>query len=232
MTTVTPPPPWTPPFFRCGECGGLIGRWPLTTILHQKILDWKHVEVPAGATPHRAILGTPGPRVIPTVESEPVVDPDAEPVDQEIAPDPVPPPEVPARLAAPGELPSSAASMRKLAIEHGWQTEAWYMRGTKMTAYWRVSRVVEDVVLRMRRDGHRLVAGWQTKADGTWAFELGFSLTHEQQPIGSPELRALIQAPRAVCNDCLESLACHPLVDGLPVCFTVLRDELTTLEAQ
>lgn len=222
-----PPAPWVGPFFACGECGGTIGRWPMTNVLRQRILDWKHVDVPAGTAPHRAVLGTPVPEV-----RLALVEPEETPEgDDEVVPDEVPPPEVPARPANDGELPSSAASMRKLAAAHGWLVEAWYMRGTNMTARWQANRVVEDVVLRMKRDGHRLIACWQTDAKGKWGFELGFSLTHFQEQVAHDQIRRLIEAPRMVCDDCLEAFECHPLVNGRPVCFTVLRDEHKTLEA-
>lgn len=209
---------WVEPFFSCGECGGEIGRWPMVNMLRQEILDWRHRSVPAGTAPHRAVLGTPGPKAREIRSAEKLgLDQDD---DEEIQlPDPVPPPEVPARPALAGDLPSSATSLDKLAQAHDWAVEAWFMRGTRMDARWKAGRVVSSVVLRLHRDGHRLVACWQTDSKEAWKFDEAYSLTHYIVSIGSPELRRLVQAPRAICEDCQEPPALHVSTPTGPVCF-------------
>ena len=234
-----PQAPWVPPFFACGECGGTIGRWPIINMIKQKTWDWRHVSVPPGVGPHRAILGTPVHEVrIPGAAPEELAEPadDAEPP---VDPDVCPPPEVIARLATPTELPPGAVSVQKLAIENGWAVQAWYMRGTRMSARWKVIGVVSNAVLRLHRDGHRLVACWQTKP-GTdpqvrwtgkdwpgvpfvesfnpWKFDEAYSLTREAHAIGSPELRQIISAPRMICEECGETRALHHLTDTGHVC--------------
>lgn len=219
---------WVGPEFQCGECGGTIARWPIKNMLRQDTLDWKHVTVPPGVTAHRAILGTPV-RDVHLAPVAPQAEAESSDDDEDaVVPDPVPPPEVPARPAMREEMPSAAKSIDLLADANGWRVEAWYMRGTRMNARWQATRVVADVVLRMERDRHRLVASWQTKPwrgvpfteFSEWAFETAFSLTHHSAEISSTELRRLIQAPRMICEECGETFALHPLVDGQPVCFT------------
>lgn len=222
---------WVGPEFDCGECGGRIARWPMKNLLGQEILDWRHVTVPAGVTEHRAVLGTP----VPLVALAPV-----EPADDEeevIEPDPVPPPELPARPALAHEMPPSALAMQKLAQEAGWTTEAWTMRGMKMDARWKASRVVTSVVLRMRRDGHGLIAIWEAngqpvwwsakqwpgvpyaKSYSPWSFDMGYSLTHHSALVGSPEMRKMIEFPRAVCEECHEPPALHSWTEWGPACY-------------
>lgn len=244
-----PDAPWVPPFFDCGECGGTIGRWPLVNLLRQSTLDWRHVEVPPGVAPHRAVLGTPVLAVrIPGAEPEELADGD----DEVVEPDECPPPEVPARPAGPGELPAGAASIAKLGRDNGWTVETWYMRGTRMSARWKALGVVSNAVVRMVRDGHRLVACWQTRPGldpavrwsgkdwpgppyvesfNPWKFDEAYSLTHQADPIGSPELRKLIAAPRMVCEECGETLALHHSTPDGPVCHTAWQQFLNTLEA-
>ena len=201
---------WVPPFFTCGECGGEIGRWPMKNLLRQDILDWRHRTVPDGVGEHRAVLGTP----VPLAEIRLV----EEPAEVEETPDPVPAPEVPARPAMYDELPPSARTLDKHAAAAGWAVEAWYMRGPLMDARWRFNRTVSSVVLRMVRDGHGVVASWQTKTDGSWAFDFGFSIGHYSRMVSSPELTALIKAPRAVCDSCGEPPALHTLTPEGYVC--------------
>lgn len=198
------------PFFTCGECGGQIARWPMLNLLKQEILDWRHVDVPRGVAPHRAVLGTPVP---PRVLKTDLVD------DREDDVVEVPPPEVPARPALAGDLPIGATRLDKLAQEYGWTVEAWFMRGTRMDARWRPSRVVSSVVLRMWRDGHRLIATWETDSQDAWKFDEGYSITRAIEPIGSPELRRLIQVPRSICESCHEPPALHVSTNTGPVCF-------------
>ena len=236
---------WVPPFFTCGECGGRIGRWPFTNLLRQEVLDWRHIEVPpymldGGATvPHRAVLGTPVREVhLAPAEPQELTD-GADDDDEAVDPDVCPLPEVPARRAEPHELPAGAAAIAKLATENGWTVETWYMRGTRMSARWKALGVVADVVIRARRDGHRLVACWQTRPGDAqapiwaardwpgppyapsynpWKFDEAYSLTHTAEPIGSPELRRLIAAPRMVCENCREPPAMHHLTDTGSIC--------------
>ena len=199
----------------------------MQNMLRQNILDWRHVDVPPGTAPHRAVLGTPAPlaAVLATpAEPEPEVDED------DVEPDACPPPLVPARLAEPHEIPSGAASIAKLGRENGWDVEVWYMRGTRMSARWKALGVVSDVVVRLRRDGHGLVASWQTRV-GTdpevrwaakdwpgppfvesfnpWKFDDAYSLTRTAEPVGSPELRKIVAAPRALCDECNQPPALH-----------------------
>jgi hypothetical protein len=232
------PVTWVPPFFKCGECGGEIGLWPMKNLLRQDILDWRHRTVPDGTAPHRAVLGTKAPHV---ALSKPV---EEEHDEDWVEPDPVPPPVIPARVAEYTDpVPPSAKSLVKLAEEHGWKVEAWYMRGTRMDTRWKAGRVVSSVVVRMHRDGHRLVASWQTKGDlepgiwwaakdwpgvpfvpsfSPWGFDQAWSLTHEVEAIGSPELRKHITIPRAICDTCGEPPALHVLTDGILVCHALL----------
>lgn len=204
-----------PPFFTCGECGGQIARWPMLNLLKQEILDWRHFQAPRGVAPHRAVLGTP----VPIAELK--VDMPAEV--EEPGPVVVPPPEVPARPALAGDLPVGAARLDKLAQEFGWTVEAWFMRGTRMDARWRPSRVVSSVVLRLWRDGHRLIATWETDNKDAWSFGEGYSITRQVEPVGSPELRRLIGVPRSICESCHEPPALHVSTNTGPVCFNEFR---------
>lgn len=217
-----------PPTFKCGECGHPIARWPMLNLLRQRILDWRHIDPPAGLSPHRAVLGTPVPirDVLGAVGG----------TDEVVETTPsVPAPEVPARPALAGDLPNAAVSIDRLAANHGWEVEAWYMRGPLMNAYWKFNRTVSTVVLRMRRDGHGLVATWQTKNwpgipfdldYGEWAFEDAWSLTRYVEPVSSPQLRKIISHPRMICEDCDQTLTLHTLVPGGYVC----HDEQTQTE--
>lgn len=236
---------WLPPFFTCGLCGGEIGRWPMINMLKQKILDWRHIEVPARmpdgspVAPHRAVLGTPVPlAAVLAAKASPEPEPEGDD-DVVVVPDACPPPEVPARPAEPYEIPPSAASIAKLAEENGWYVEVWYMRGTRMSARWKALGVVSDIVVRAARDGHRVVASWQTKVGldhevrwtardwpGTpyvesfnpWKFDDAYSLTRTADPIGSPELRKILTTPRTLCDECNEPPALHHLTEGGYVC--------------
>lgn len=204
---------WTPPFFTCGECGGEIGRWPMSNMLRQDILDWRHRSVPDGTAPHRAVLGTPVPlaeiRLSPIEEDEEVDE----------APDPVPAPELLARPAMHGELPSSAAQIDKLAAVNGWAVEAWIMRGPLMDARWKFRRVISSAVLRMVRDRHGLVAIWDSPDGDEWSFDSAWSLVHHRlTPLSSPELRAAIKYPRMICEDCGEPPALHVSTPGGLIC--------------
>jgi hypothetical protein len=202
---------WHPPFFTCGECGGEIGRWPVRNLLRQDILDWRHRDVPPGTPEHRAVLGTKA--HTPKIPERVVVE-----VQDTGAPMPAPPPEMPARPALAGDLPSPAEKMARLAEGQGWTVQAWIMRGTLMDVRWKPMRVVTTVVLWLDRDGHRLVVSWVTATDGTWDFEHGFSLGRYVEPLGGNELKRAIKYPRAVCEDCQKPPAFHPLTDGVRVC--------------
>lgn len=199
---------WVEPFFTCGECGGEIGRWPMRNLLKQDILDWRHRTVPDGIAPHRAVLGTPVPLAV-IVLATPAETPD------EPEAEPYPAPEVPARPALAADLPSAAAALDKLADQHGWTVEAWYMRGTRMDSRGKPTRVVSSVVLRMHRDGHRLVAVWE---EGK--FDTGYNLTHYAEMIGSAALKELIRFPRMICEDCKEPPALHVGPPGALVCYS------------
>lgn len=215
---------WVPPFFTCGECGGEIGRWPMKNLLKQDILDWRHRTVPDGATPHRAVLGTPVP-IAELLEAETV--PSEAQESQTI-----PAPEVPARPAMREELPASALSLDRAAGENGWRVEAWYMRGPLMDARWKFSRMVSSLILRMDRDGHRLVASWQADVDplahpgwtakqwpgvpfvtsyNPWSFDEAWSLTRTVEALSSPELKKAVNTPRMICETCGEPPALHLL---------------------
>jgi hypothetical protein len=192
---------WVPPFFTCGQCGGEAGRWPVVNLLRQEILDWRHREIPPGAEPHRVILGTPANHVRlhrPPEEADAPV--------QEVAP----PPDVPARPAVRDELPTAALRVDSLAAANGWEVEAWYMRGPLMSARWEFSRTVESVVLRMRRDGHGLVATWQADSKLAWQFDGAWSLGHFIEPLSS--------AARMICETCHEPPALHVSTNTGPVC--------------
>jgi hypothetical protein len=226
---------WVPPFFRCGECGGEIGLWPMKNLLKQDILDWRHRTVPDGTAPHRAVLGTPAHK--PRIPGVKVVE---ERDEDWVEPDPVPPPVIPARLALRTDpVPPSALALVKLADSNGWNVEMYYMRGTRMDARWKAGRVVSSVVVRLHRDGHRLVACWQTKGDldpaiwwaakdwpgppfmpsfSPWGFEQGWSLTREATAVGSPELRKMITHPPMWCDDCGEPPALHVLTSSGLIC--------------
>lgn len=195
--------------------------------------------MPAGVAEHRAVLGTPAhrPRFL-------LQDVAADVEEDEVVPDPVPPPEIPARpVERTDPVPPSATALVKLAEDHRWIVETYYMRGTRMDARWKAGRVVSSVVVRLHRDGHRLIACWQTRAEldpavwwaakdwpGTpfmpsfspWGFESGWSLTHEASSIGSPELRKMIIHPRMWCDSCGEPPALHILTPGGLVCHSVL----------
>lgn len=228
---------WVPPFFTCGECGGEIGRWPMKNMLKQDILDWRHRTVPTGVTEHRAVLGTPVPLAeVKLASTEP---------DEEVEPDVAPEPIVPARPAMRKELPASALRLDSKAAANGWTVQAFYMHGPLMTAAWKFNRMVESVVLWLDRDGHRLVASWQNDTPGVrgwtasgwpgvpfvpslspWSFNLGYSLTHTADPVGSPELNKLVTAPRAVCESCGEPPALH-VDNGGPICHAEWQENRT-----
>lgn len=67
----------------------------------------------------------------------------------------IPAPEVLARPAVAEELPRNAIKLAKHAAGHGWASDAWYSRGQGMGV-----RVVDQVAVRFRRNGHTLVAFW------------------------------------------------------------------------
>lgn len=201
---------WVPPEFFCGECGGRVARWPMVNLLRQQILDWRHVTVPEGVEPHRAVLGTPAPHI-------PLLAP--EPEEEGEVSRQAPPPEFTARPAMHEELPSSAVSIDKLAAAHGWTAEAWTWRGTLMDSRWHPSRVRSTVCLRFLRDGHGLVATWVTGTDGeSWEFDEAWSLTTVVEPVSSPQLRKILSFPRLVCESCGRAYALHELTDSGPVC--------------
>lgn len=210
---------WVPPEFECGECGGTIARWPFVNMLHQEILDWRHKTIPEGTQPHRAVLGTPVPiaAVLPATEQV---------EEEQAAPDPTPPPLVRARPALRADLPHMAQLLDAKAQKNGWTVEAWYMKGPLMTAGWKFSRMVESVVLRLERDGHRMVASWQTKADqNEWKFDEGWNLHPWAETISSPEIGRAIATPRQVCESCGEPPALHVSTDTGLVC----RNEASSL---
>lgn len=208
---------WVGPYYKCGICGGEIGRWPMLNLLRQEILDWRHKTVPPGTAPHRAVLGT--------LAHAPVVPPPtrARPASGSVEHDKIVPPDpiVAARPAPLEEIPGPAVRLIKKASDHGWASRAVYMHGPLMTSTWKFSRMVEDVVVQLHRDGHRLVACWQTKAgEDDWSFDQAWSLTHFSDPLSSPELTAAVTAPRMICGDCDEPLAMHVTLDNLgPICF-------------
>lgn len=216
MTEVAP---WVPPFFTCGECGGEIGRYPVTNLLSQQILDWRHRTIPAGATEHRAVLGTMAhtPRI---PEAKPATTDDAGVVF------PAPPPEMPARPALRDDLPGPALRLDKLAGENGWEVEAWIMRGMLMDVRWKPNRILTSVVIRLQRDGHQLVATWSTKPwRGVpfeefieWDFDGAWSLTRTVEPLGGRELNRAVKYPRAICEACGEIPARHHWTKWGPVC--------------
>lgn len=216
---------WLPPFFECGVCGGEIGRWPSVNLLKQEVALWRHRTVPDAwqDTPHQAVLGTPA--HTPDIRDTPKKGSqrDTELDGPEIPPNPI----VPARPALAGDLPASAARLDKKAAENGWEVEAFYMVGPLMNAQWKFSRWVQSVVLRLERDGHRLVAVWQAPYFDTpeeepeepaWKFESAYSLTHYVDPISSPELNAAVTTPRALCESCDEPPALHASTNTGPVC--------------
>ena len=198
---------WVPPFFTCGECGGEIGRWPMFNLLKQEILDWRHKTVPEDVTEHRAVLGTPAHRPrIPISGDQAKVDIKAEPV---------PKPYIPARPATPEEMPGPAVRLTKKAADHGWECRAVYMAGPLMTASWQFSRMVESVVVQLKRDGVRLVAAWQTRyGEADWSFDLAYELDRTARPLSSPELNAAVKFPRIFCEDCGEPPALHVRLDN------------------
>ncbi len=206
---------WVDPEFTCGECGGTIARWPMKNMLKQDILDWRHKTVPAGVTEHRAVLGTP-------VPIQAVIAPTETPVELDVPVD-APSPITPARPAMREELPASALRLDKKAEENGWIVQAFYMAGPLMDARWRFNRWVQSVVLWLDRDGHRLVASWQAKWDPVevpeYKFEQAYSLTHDVQPLTSPELNAAVVVPRAICESCGEPPALHVRTSTGPVCY-------------
>jgi hypothetical protein len=192
----------------------------MLNLLKQEILDWRHKTVPAGVTEHRAVLGTKAhtPRI-----------PEAKPVttDDDGVVLPAPPPELPARPALHGDLPSPAVSILKAAEENGWTADAWIMRGTLMDVRWKPNRVITSVVIRAHRDRHRVVAVWVTKPwRGVpfhefveWEFDGAWSLGHHVEPLGGNELRAVLKYPRTRCDTCGEPVSLHVSTEAGPVCF-------------
>jgi hypothetical protein len=177
------------------------------------LYDWRHRVVPEGVGPHRAVLGTPVP--LADVVLAPV---EPEEVDDEEEPDPVPAPEVPAMPVSVDELPDSAARIVRLAVEHGWLTQAVYMKGPRMSARWKVLGIVESTVIRLARDGVRLVAAWQRPDGGRYSFDVAFLAGHYVRPLGSPELRTEVTRPRLFCDACGEPPALHVLTPSGLLC--------------
>lgn len=208
---------WVEPFFTCGECGGQIGRWPMTNILRQEILDWRHHRPPIGVAPHRAILGTKAhtPRIPART---------ADHVDEADAPDPVPPPEMPARPALHDDLPGPALSLDRTADANGWTVQAWIMRGTLMDVRWKAMRVITSVVLWLDRDGVRLIATWRTKTEKEdvgleWEFDAAWMLGHHLTPLTGPELKAAVKFPQTSCDTCGENAQLHVSTNAGLLCF-------------
>lgn len=202
---------WHPPFFTCGECGGEIGRWPIRNLLRQDILDWRHRSVPESVVPHRPVLGTKA--HTPRIPERKVVE-----VQEDGRAMPAPPPEMPARPALAGDLPSPATQLDRLAQQNGWEVQAWIMRGTLMDVRWIPNRVVTSVVLWLDRAGHRLVASWVTRKDGSYEFEGAWSLGRHFTLMNNNDLRAAIKYPRATCVECGKPPALHVLTDGILMC--------------
>jgi len=192
----------------------------MTNLLRQEVLDWRHRTVPEGVTEHRAVLGTPAHMPVVPEPTKPKVE-----HDEVVLPDPAPAPIVPARLARPEELAGPAVRLIKKAADHGWATRAVYMHGPLMTAAWKFSRMVEDVVVQLHRDGHRLVACWQTKAgEDDWSFDQGWSVGHWIDPLSSPELNKAIARPRMICPHCAEPPELHVLLEEGLVCHSEVID--------
>lgn len=211
---------FVPPFFKCGECGGEVGRYPVRNLLSQNILDWRHRDAPPGVAPHRPILGTKAHHVSFQVPSAAEA-----PDNEDDGPEPAPSPEVPARPALHGELPGPAVSLDKSADVNGWEVEAWIMRGTLMDVRWKALRVITSVVMRLRRDGVGLVATWRTKSPQpddvgpAWEFDGAWQLGHVVEPLGGNELKTAVKFPRIFCETCGEVPARHVWTKTGMMCF-------------
>jgi hypothetical protein len=98
---------------------------------------------------------------------------------------PHPAPEVSARRAVDGEIPTGARRLAKLAADAGWDVEPTYARGTTIDRHGRPGGLIHSLAVRMRfpGTGYRAVAVWTSpaasdgsmkwKADGAYVWSLG-----------------------------------------------------------
>jgi hypothetical protein len=98
---------------------------------------------------------------------------------------PHPAPEVPARAAAPGEIPPGAARVIKAAEAAGWEVRPTYARGTDIDRKGHAKGLIHSLAVRMRLPGARAraVAVWTSpavsggpmkwKSDGAYAWTVG-----------------------------------------------------------
>lgn len=162
----------------CGVCGRRLGRFRVQR--GPALMNtWRHVGDLAGLVPHVATIGIPGRRATVEEMTAALGDPDAardlwdqlysreaKPKRNHYHVEEIPAPRVPARPANADEIPSSAASVRKLALEHGWEVRAVYAIGPLIASdSYAVLREVESLSLRMHRGGQRVVAVWER----TWS---------------------------------------------------------------
>lgn len=99
---------------------------------------------------------------------------------------PHPAPEVAARPAVDGEIPTGARRLAKTAAAAGWEVEPTYARGTTIDRHGRPGALIHSLAVRMRfpgTPGHRAVAVWTSpavsdgsmkwKTDGAYVWTVG-----------------------------------------------------------
>lgn len=101
-----------------------------------------------------------------------------------------PPPLVTARPAQPTEMPRTAAALVAAAEEAGWRCCAQYAHGTSVDPKGHPSRLVESLVVRLRREEQAAVAAWH---DGKFSTAYRWSATTAPERIGARDLNQLVK---------------------------------------
>lgn len=91
------------------------------------------------------------------------------------------------RLAHADEVPASAKRLVKLATEHGWDSETYFSRGTRLAA----KKASDNLTVRMTKDARRLVGVWVNQA-----FNTGLVGVQGQQLMVTLSSKALTTAVR------------------------------------
>jgi hypothetical protein len=132
-----------------------------------------------------------------------------------------PAPEVPCRLAEPGEIPTGARRVLRVAESAGWRVVATYARGTVPM---RRPHVVDSLALRMRAGPSRAVAIW---LDGRFDTAVMFG-DRPPRTCGATQLRAELETRMSIDWDALADIPrdrfgrpmVRPPGGGKPVAYT------------
>lgn len=134
---------------------------------------------------------------------------------------PHPVPEVPARLALPGEAPPVATTLAEQARRGGWSASVVYARGTAMDARGRAGVLIDSISVRCWRfPGQRAVALWYSRAGKcAWGAEAGWLWTMPGPPVPvgvamvkaeialtAPAAPVVPASTRRVCLTCAKSV--------------------------